>query len=133
MSRNYCGRLFHAFELATEEALKPIRVPVRGTSYNPRVAEGTDFKFRRRSDHVRDVFRYYDGVHDDTRVYASHSVLKTHAFSLFRGVKQSMVHVRFASPCQPIFNSLPQDIRSCDSISTFCRLLKSFYFRDAFV
>jgi len=32
-----------------------------------------------------------------------------------------------------VFNSLPQDITSCDSISSFCRLLKTFYFRDVFV
>ena len=31
-----------------------------------------------------------------------------------------------------VFNSLPQDIRSTDNISTFCRLLKTFYFRNAF-
>ena len=37
---------------------------------------------------------------------------------------------RVAAPT--VFNSLPKDIRSCDSTSTFCRLLKTFYFRDAF-
>jgi len=31
-----------------------------------------------------------------------------------------------------VFNSLPQDIRLTDNISTFCRLLKTFYFRNAF-
>ena len=31
-----------------------------------------------------------------------------------------------------VFNSLPQDIRSTDNISTFCRHLKTFYFRIAF-
>jgi len=31
-----------------------------------------------------------------------------------------------------VFNSLPQDIRSTDNISTFCRLLNIFYFRNAF-
>ena len=38
---------------------------------------------------------------------------------------------RVAAPT--VFNSLPQDIRSCDNISTFCRRLKTFYFRNAFV
>ena len=37
---------------------------------------------------------------------------------------------RVAAPT--VFNSLPQDIRSTDNISTFCRLLKTFYFRKAF-
>ena len=37
---------------------------------------------------------------------------------------------RVAAPT--VFNSLPQDIRSTDNISTFCRLLKTFYFRNAF-
>jgi len=37
---------------------------------------------------------------------------------------------RVAAPT--VFHSLPQDIRSTDSISTFCRLLKTFYFRNAF-
>jgi len=36
---------------------------------------------------------------------------------------------RVAAPT--VFNSLPQDIRSTDNISTFCRLLKMFYFRNA--
>jgi len=31
-----------------------------------------------------------------------------------------------------VLNSLPQDIRSTDSICKFCRLLKTFYFRNAF-
>jgi len=31
-----------------------------------------------------------------------------------------------------VFNSLPQDIRSTNNISAFCRLLKTFYFRNAF-
>jgi len=34
---------------------------------------------------------------------------------------------RVAAPT--VFNSLPQDIRSTDNISAFCRLLKTFYFR----
>ena len=34
-----CGRLFHAVGPATEKALEPIRVLVRGTSYSPRAAE----------------------------------------------------------------------------------------------
>ena len=38
---------------------------------------------------------------------------------------------RVAAPT--VFNSLPQDIRSCDNISTFCRRLKTFYFRNAFI
>ena len=37
---------------------------------------------------------------------------------------------RVAAPT--VFNSLPQDIRSTDNISTFFRLLKTFYFRNAF-
>ena len=37
---------------------------------------------------------------------------------------------RVAAPT--VFNSLPQDIRSTDNISIFCRLLKTFYFRNAF-
>jgi len=31
-----------------------------------------------------------------------------------------------------VFNSLPQDIRSTNNISTFCHLLKTFYFCNAF-
>ena len=38
---------------------------------------------------------------------------------------------RVAAPT--VFNSLPQDIRSCDNISTFCHRLKTFYFRNAFI
>ena len=37
---------------------------------------------------------------------------------------------RVAAPT--VFNSLPQEIRSTDNISTFCRLLRTFYFRNAF-
>jgi hypothetical protein len=37
---------------------------------------------------------------------------------------------RVAAPT--VFNSLTQDIRSCDSVSSFCRQLKTFYFRRAF-
>ena len=37
---------------------------------------------------------------------------------------------RVAAPT--VFNSLPQDIRSTDNIYAFCRLLKTFYFRNAF-
>jgi hypothetical protein len=36
---------------------------------------------------------------------------------------------RVAAPT--VFNSLPQDIRSTDNISSFCRILKMFYFRKA--
>ena len=39
MSRIDCGRLFQAVGPATEKALEPIKVLVRGTSYSPRVAE----------------------------------------------------------------------------------------------
>jgi len=38
----------------------------------------------------------------------------------------------FCVTASTVFNSLPQDIRSTDNISTFCRLLKTFYFRNAF-
>ena len=38
----------------------------------------------------------------------------------------------FCVAAPTVFNSLPQDIRSTDNISTFCRLLKTFYFRNAF-
>jgi len=37
---------------------------------------------------------------------------------------------RVAAPT--VFNSVPQDIRSTDNISACCRLLKTFYFRNAF-
>jgi len=58
-------------------------------------------------------------------------VLKTLAFSLFRGVKQTNGSRAFCIAAPTIFNSLPEDIRSCDSISTIFRLIKtSFYFRD---
>jgi len=39
MLRIDCGRLFHAVGPATETALEPIRVLVRGMSYSPSVAE----------------------------------------------------------------------------------------------
>jgi len=39
MLRIDCGRLFHAVGPATEKALEPIRVLVRGMSYSPSVAE----------------------------------------------------------------------------------------------
>jgi hypothetical protein len=38
---------------------------------------------------------------------------------------------RVAAPT--VFNSLPHDIRSCDNILTFCRRLKTLYFRNAFI
>ena len=37
---------------------------------------------------------------------------------------------RVAAPT--VFNSLPYYIRSCDNASSFCRSLKTFYFRNAF-
>jgi len=37
---------------------------------------------------------------------------------------------RVAAPT--VFYSLPQDIRSTNNICAFCRLLKTFYFRNAF-
>ena len=37
---------------------------------------------------------------------------------------------RIAAPT--VFNSLTQDIRSCDSVSSFCQQLKTFYFCRAF-
>jgi Reverse transcriptase (RNA-dependent DNA polymerase) len=38
----------------------------------------------------------------------------------------------FRDAAPTVFNSLPRDIRSTDNISTFCRLLKTFYLRNAF-
>ena len=56
------------------------------------------------------------------------TALKILACLLFPGQRQSLVRV--AVPI--VFNSLPQAVISTDNISTFCRLLDTPYFRNAF-
>jgi len=61
------------------------------------------------------------------------STLRILIFSLaFRRTKTVFSSRAFRVAAPTVFNSLPRDIRSTDSISTFCRLLKTFYFGNAF-
>ena len=56
-----------------------------------------------------------------------------YAFPLFPGQKQSLVRARFRVTAPTVFNSLSQYIRSTDNNFTFRVLLKTFYFRNAYI
>jgi len=99
--------------------------------------------WRRQLEQLVDTWRTFSfvryTVHISTHQWLSISAVSFAPFSkdacLIAVPRCKTVHgsreFRIAAPT--VFNSLPQKIRSCDSISTFRRLLNTFYFSDAFV